>query len=89
MRKLLVLAFALLLITVIHVVPTTDLSDGDGGFSYAILAKNHFHPPANSNGATLPSQRAVTPTVRQRPSFLPNEGTVHCRPLDLATVLRC
>lgn len=91
MRRYLILTFTLLLVVVIQVVPQVDLTDGDGGFSYAILCKPHFHPPCSAKTAGLPSAlRLAAKGQPNESNWTPGAATatsVHCP--ESVSVLRC
>jgi hypothetical protein len=90
MKRFLVLAFALLFVTAIQVVPQVDLTDGDAGFSYAILSKSHFHPPSSTNLANLSAQRfRASDQAATRGYAGPDMGTTRGGSSPMATVLRC
>jgi hypothetical protein len=90
MKKFLVLAFALVFVAAIHVVPQLDLADGDGGFSYAVLAKYHFHPLSGTNLANQPTRGFIAATQTSKRGFARLDiGTAYAQSAGLATVLRC
>ncbi len=90
MKRFLVLAFALLFLAAIQVVPQTDLMDADGGFSYAILSKNYSHPPSSTSPANLPVQRPISAEQQPRDGArFPEIGASAMRTSLRTTVLRC
>lgn len=91
MRRYLILTFALLLIVVIQVVPQMDLSDGDGGFTYAIVTRPHVHA-LNSTQSTraLPLDLSLATTPPKTfTRAMPATGELPAAPATLARVMRC
>lgn len=91
MRRYFILTFALLLVVVVQVMPQTDILDGDGGFSYAILTKAHLHPVSSSRVSPLPQPntlgtKAEAPRVA---AMSGDEALPETTPPKLARVLRC
>ena len=91
MRRYLILTFALLLIVVIQVVPQMDLSDGDGGFTYAIVTRPHFHTPNSSQSMrALPLKLSLATTPPKNfTRAIQATGGLPAAPAALARVMRC
>ena len=90
MRRYFILAFVLLLV-VLQAIPPTDIQDGDGGFSYAILTKAHFHPLGSSQVSplSLPNAHSATAEPASVAGISGNEALPGATPQKLARVLRC
>jgi len=91
MRRYFILTFVLLLVVVVQVMPPTDILDGDGGFSYAILTKAHFHPLGSSQVSplSLPNAHSATAEPASVAGISGNEALAGATPPKLARVLRC
>jgi len=91
MRRYIILTFVLLLVVVVQVIPPTDILDGDGGFSYAILTKAHFRPLRSSQVSPLPRPNAHSTTAEAASvaGISGDEALPGATPVKLARVLRC
>lgn len=91
MRRYLILTFALLLIVVIQVVPQMDLSDGDGGFTYAIVTRAHVHALNSTQSMrALPLDLSFAPTTPKTfARAILATGGLPAAPATLSRVMRC
>ncbi len=91
MRRYLILTFALVLIVVVQVVPQADLMDGDGGFSYAIVSRIHFHPSSSTNKVILSATQCLAALGQPENSrfSIRVARTEYALPANPASVLRC
>ena len=91
MRRYLILTCVLLLIVVVLVILPTDILDGDGGFSYAILTQAHFHPLSSSQVSPLsqPNAHSSMAEAASVAGLSGDEALPGATPPRLARVLRC